>query len=239
MDTRFAFDIVPQPTEDTCGPTCLHAVYRYYGDAIPLGQLIDEIPKLHDHSTLDAFLALHALRRGYRATLYTFNLSLFDPTWFSLSRSKFRKKLREQLEVKSGPKLEDATRAYIEFLDLGGRLRLKDPTPSLLRGYLKRGRPILTGLSSTWLYRAARELEDTRADDVRGEPAGHFVVLHGYDRATREVSVADPYAHNPHAEGLQYRVKMERLIAAMLLGVVSYDCNWLVIEPPAERSAQS
>lgn len=231
MDTRFSFEIAAQPTENTCGPTCLHAVYRYYGDLISLDQVIKDIPHLPDGSTLDALLALHAQKRGYRATIYSFNLNVFDPSWFELSRAKVRQKLRQQLEVKSHPKLEMATQAYIEFLKLGGRLRLKDPTASLVRGYLKRGRPIVAGLSSTWLYRAPRELEDTTVDDVRGEPAGHFVVLHGYDRDSREVCVADPYAQNPSAPGLQYKVRMERLIAAVLLGVVSYDSNLLVIEP--------
>ena len=44
--------ILPQPTETTCGPTCLHAVYRYYGDKISLPKLVDEIPYLEDGGTI-------------------------------------------------------------------------------------------------------------------------------------------------------------------------------------------
>ena len=32
--------------------------------------------------TLAVLLGCHALRRGYEATIYTFNLQVFDPTWF-------------------------------------------------------------------------------------------------------------------------------------------------------------
>lgn len=231
MATSLPFPITAQPTEDTCGPTCLHAVYRYYGDDVPLEQVIAETRFLREGGTLDAFLAQHALRRGYKATIYCFNLSLFDPTWFVLPRRKIRKKLVEQLEVKTGPKLGIATKGYLEFLEQGGRIKMEDLTPNLLRRYLKRRTPILAGLSSTWLYRAPRELDDTTADDVRGHPAGHFVVLHGYDKRAREVWIADPYGNNPYTEELQYTVKIERLIAAVLLGVVTYDCNFLVIEP--------
>ena len=28
-------DILAQPDDETCGPTCLHAVYRYFGEVPP------------------------------------------------------------------------------------------------------------------------------------------------------------------------------------------------------------
>ena len=74
--------ILPQPTETTCGPTCLHAVYRFYNDRISLTKLVDEIPYLEEGGTLAVMLGTHALKRGYRAKIYTYNLHMFDPTWF-------------------------------------------------------------------------------------------------------------------------------------------------------------
>ena len=50
--------------------------------------------------------------------------------------------------------------------------------------------------------------------------------------------MADPWAGNPFdGEARVYPVKIERLISAVLLGVVSFDCNLLVIEPPARGRA--
>ena len=63
------FDILRQPAATTCGPTCLHAVYRYYGDELDLCDLIPEIPQLDQGGTLDVYLACPALRRGYQATI--------------------------------------------------------------------------------------------------------------------------------------------------------------------------
>jgi hypothetical protein len=81
-------------------------------------------------------------------------------------------------ESRSDTKLKSAARAYVEYLALGGVIKFEDLTSELLRRHLKRGIPILTGLSSTFLYRSAREIPGTNeADDVRGHPAGHFVVL--------------------------------------------------------------
>ena len=231
------FSLEPQPNDVTCGPACLHGIYRYYGDAIPLETVIAELG-MHDGGagTFDVFLANHALRRGYRVTLFTYNLQMFDPTWFELPREEIRARLAAQAAVKKGwRRLQATSRGYDEFLSLGGRLKLRDLEPSLLRKFLKRGIPVITGLSATYLYRAMRDLPDTnRDDDVRGEPVGHFVVLTGYERETGEVLIADPLQSNPLTGSRYYAVNTHRLIGAILLGTVTYDANLLVIEPAAD-----
>jgi len=225
--------IEPQPDDATCGPTCLHAVYSYWGERISLARVIDEIPMLETGGTLAAHLANHALRRGYTATIYTHNLVAFDPSWFGEPGADIAQKLREQMKVKSKRKLHHASEAYLEFLSLGGQLRMQDLDRELLRRYLRRRVPILTGLSATWLYRSKREVGETKMDydDVRGEPQGHFVVVHGYDRKGRSVHIADPAPTNPLASSRRYQVGLDRLITAIHLGVLTYDSNLLILEP--------
>lgn len=207
-------------------------MYSYFGDVAPLTQVISETRMLEEGGTIAANLASHALRRGYRATLYTYNLTMFDPTWFSTPKVDLAERLGRQAEQKQDRKLRVATLGYIEFLSLGGRIRFEDLTTNLLRRYLRRGVPILTGLSSTYLYRCAREFgPKSDYDDVRGEPMGHFVVLAGYDRVRREVTVADPLHDNPGFESHKYQVNIDRLIGAIFLGVLTYDANLLIIEP--------
>lgn len=234
------FEILPQPDDSTCGPTCLHAVYRWYGDDLPLERVIAEVPQLDVGGTLGCLLGCHALERGYGATLYTYNLRVFDPTWFAPGAPRLAERLRTQAEVKGAQrKLALASGAYVRYLELGGAVKLEDPTPALLRRHLKRGQPILTGLSATFLYRAKREVPVTNQDDdVRGEPVGHFVVLCGYDADERAVRVADPLRDNPlgggeHGDAHSYEVPIDRALAAVLLGVLTYDANMLVIEPQA------
>lgn len=232
MSHRLPLDILPQPDDVTCGPTCLQAVYRWHGDELPLEQVIREVPQLPAGGTLAVHLACHALARGLRARIYTYNLQVFDPTWFSLEPEAFADKLREQRAVKPDGRLEDATEAYLRFLQLGGELRQADLTPALLRRYLSRELPILTGLSATWLYRTAREIPETNEhDDVHGLPAGHFVVLSGLDEQPRRVHVADPYDRNPMAPGRLYDVPLQRAVSAILLGTVTWDANLLVVAP--------
>jgi len=236
MKALLPFAIAPQPDEITCGPTCLQAIYRYYDDPISLEQVIAEVPMLSGGGTLAVLLACHALQRGYRATIYTYKLQIFDPTWATLDSTTLAEKLRAQLEHKHDPKLHVATAGYLRFLELGGELRAKDLTGSLLRGFLNRGTPIIAGLSATYLYRSAREYgPNCDYDDVRGEPSGHFVVLHGYDREERMLHVADPLKSNPLTHSQLYAAGIDRVINAILLGVLTYDANLLIIQPAKEK----
>ncbi len=260
MAEQLHLEILAQPDDTTCGPTCLQAIYRYHGDVLPLEQVIAETPKLEEGGTLAVWLGCHALRRGYRVVIYTFNLRVFDPTWFHglpcgeaehsrsahadpllPGKSRLRKdvstvhlieRLTAQMTVKSAEKLHEASRAYIEFLQLGGIIRMEDLNGNLIRRYLKRSIPVLTGLSATYLYGSPREYGmDCVSDDIRGLATGHFVVLCGYDKQRQTTSVADPYRSNPLAQDHFYEVGFDRLVCSILLGVLTYDANLMVIQP--------
>jgi hypothetical protein len=240
MENRMLIDILPQPDETTCGPTCLHAVYRYFNDETPLDRVIGEIRRLHHGGTLAVFLASHALRRGYKTTIYTYNLEMFDPTWFDEDGSvpDIADRLQRQMAAKDAD-YSIPTEGYAEFLGLGGRLKFEDLTTSLIRRYLKRGVPILTGLSATYLYHSAREYgTECVYDDVLGHPSGHFVILGGYQADTRTVSIIDPLHPNPMAPSHYYEINIDRVIGAILLGVLTHDANLLVIEPTRRTSSQ-
>ncbi len=230
-------NIHPQPNDHTCGPTCLQAVYRYYGDDVPLERVIDETAPLESGGTLAVFLANHALKRGYSATIFTYNLQIFDPTWFGDDPTVLPERLRQQAKTKPDPRIQVSTAAYLEFLERGGSIRFEDLTPELLLAPIERGVPVLSGLSATFLYGCARETGDHKLeyDDVRGEPTGHFVVLSGFDAKRECVQVSDPYHENPLFATHQYWLPVGRVMSAILLGVVSYDANLLVLERPARH----
>lgn len=225
-------EMLSQPDETTCGPTSLHAVYRFFNDMIELKQVINEVHKFEEGGTLAVWLACHALQRGYEAHLYTANLQLFDPTWFKSKRTSLRKKLLAQLEHKKERRLVRASHAFLDFLKFGGKVYLEDFTRDLIRKQLTHGYPILAGVSSTFLYRSAREYGDNSTpDDIRGDPSGHFVILCGYNRETKQVLIADPLEQNPYSRTKKYEVHIDRVICSILLGILTYDANFLIIHP--------
>lgn len=233
MDWLNDIRILAQPDDTTCGPTCLHAIYDYYGDNVPIEKVIKEVSSLEEGGTFAVMLGCHALKRGYRAKIYTYNLQLFDPVWFE-GKKDISALLKKQANAKkTRQKLNAATQAYLEFFKLGGKVLFEDLTPALIRKYLNQETPILTGLSSTYLYHSMRErVSDCKEDDIKGEPTGHFVIVCGYNKETRNVIIADPYKQNPLSDEQLYEVNINRLIGAILLGIVTYDANLLILQPP-------
>lgn len=230
------FHITRQPTDTSCGPTCLYSVYRYWGDSIELDQVIEETRTLPSGGTLGVHLGCHALRRGYSVNIYTFNLQLFDPTWFYRPEIiPERLQAQKSWKASDGP-LVAASDAYLEFVGLGGSVRMRDFDASLASEGLQDAQPMIAGLSSTYLYDMMREREpNDEPDDIRGVPQGHFVVFSDYDPASMTLHVADPYfsiyrGYDPCASH-HHRFPLTHVVSAVMLGVLTYDANLIVVRP--------
>lgn len=221
--------IKSQPDDITCGPTCLHAVYSYYKYHIPLGKLITAVHNLENGGTLAVFLGIDALKRGFSTRIISYNLMVFDPSWKSLSKEQLIVKLHKLYEARTSRKLRTAIKAYIKYLELGGEISFEMLNEDLLKKYINRNLPILTGVSATYLYDSKREYSvgnETVYDDIYGKPTGHFIVLQGYEKG--KFRVADPYTDKVRKEKY-YSIDSQRLINSILLGVVTYDANLLII----------
>lgn len=242
QEDRFAHELrvqrFPQPDDVTCGPTCLRKVYDYFGLQLDDAEVLGDIDRNEDGGTLAVFLGIAALRRGFAARIYSYDLRIFDPTWFRLGREELAEKVHARFPHLVDGKRLRAARAYLDFLERGGEIRFDELTPALLREIIDREHPVLAGLSATYLYRFARErqTDDERlvADDVAGEPTGHFVVIVGYEHWGRRFSLRDPSEHVPLAADGRQVVDGQRLINAILLGDVTYDAVLLELWPRGE-----
>jgi len=228
----------PQPDDETCGPTCLQAIYDYYGLRLSLDEVIGTVERSLSGGTLSALLGKHALQQGFNATIYVNDLSVFDPTWFykgNVDREFLSNKLIAQMGYKNDIGIVQTSRAYLQYIQLGGQVRLRTLCVALLKKYFDQNIPILTGISATYLYSSARECYTQQGvsfyDDIRGTPCGHFVVLCGYDEDQKHIVVADPQQGSSLSDDHYYTVHIHRLIHAILLGVFTYDANLLIIEP--------
>jgi hypothetical protein len=232
MDIDLPVRIERQPDYTTCGPTALHAVYRYYNDPIGHQTVIRETPKLPGGGTLGVHLSVHALQRGYEVDTWVCNVRHLDPTWFQQSTDLLAK-LKARFEAKrlsDDPRYGPALEAVEQYLQLGGKLKWGDLRPDLIGECLARGTPLLTGANGTYLYQCSRETE-AGPDDVRGDAFGHFIVLCGYRSADQTVAIADPLLDNPAHGTKYYRASVFRLLGAIFLGVGSDDGNLILIRP--------
>lgn len=229
-DLRFDIQISPQPTETTCGPTCLHSIFKYHGEKRSHQKLIDEITYTETGGTLGVNLGINAIKRGFQVDIYSHNLNVFDPTWFKLSKEDMIKKLNAQIQCKAGSRVSDASRHYVEFLKKGGAIKYSELTAEFLYETLQTCGPVICGLSATYLYMSERERNDTcEFDDINGFPQGHFVILSGMSGDLSTVEVSDPLSTNPFSEERKYQVKTQHLINSILIGVITYDANIMSI----------
>ena len=232
LDVELPVAIERQPDYTTCGPTALHAIYRYFGDPISLDTVIAETPKLPGGGTLGVHLSVHALRRGYEVDTWLCNTQHFDPTWFRqptdlLAKLQARGKAKGLVD---DPRHGPALASVEEYLRLGGKVIWGDVTPELIGSRLAMGTPLLTGTNGTYLYQCMRETE-AGPDDVAGDAFGHFVVIAGFRSADESVAIADPLLDNPAHGTKYYRAGIYRLLAAIFLGVGSDDANLVLIRP--------
>src|SRR5207248_10185342 len=100
----------------------------------PLESVVARMHRLKEGGTFAVFLGCDALRKGYRATIYTYNLTVFDPTWFNRRGVNIAERLLRQRDVKVDYRLQYATEGYLEFLNYGGRLRFANLSQYLMRG---------------------------------------------------------------------------------------------------------
>ena len=231
-----------QPDDVTCGPTCLRKVYDFYGLRVDVGAIAAALERNEDGGTLAVFLGIAALKQGFRARIYSYDLQIFDPTWFRLPSPALAEKIRLRIPHLLDAKRLRAAGAYIRFLEMGGELAFDELTPALLKSIIDREHPVLAGLSATYLYRMARERHDEETgnlfdDDVRGDPTGHFVVISGYEHWGRRLTVLDPSGHLPFSADGRYVVDAQRLINAILLGDATYDAVLLEVWPDGEGGA--
>ena len=134
MCESLGFLINEQPTHTSCGPTCLHGIYSYYEDNISLKKIIEEVSDFADGGgTLGVILANHALSRGYEVCIYTYNINVFDPTWFELDSQTLISVLVKRRDRNSISQKEFyALNSYINFLKCGGTIRMENLSISLI-----------------------------------------------------------------------------------------------------------
>lgn len=225
--------MISQPDGVSCGPSCLSAIYDYYAKPMPWDKIVQEINGLETGGTLAVFLGCHALQRGFKTTLYSFNLHVIDPTWMLLPQNLLIDKLRKQYNDTQDAKIKLTTAAYIDYLELGGAILFNEMSLEIISHYVQKKIPLLSGVSATYLYKSMRDYTDKNAtifyDEWLGSPSGHFIVLNGCDHKTQTVHIADPFFPNALSTTPYYAVSFSYWLHAFLLGMLTYDAELLAI----------
>jgi hypothetical protein len=101
-------------------------VYQYYGYDCDLKSVIRETPRNPDGGTLAVNLGIVAIESGFAATIFSYNLHVFDPIWHRLGSAALVDKLRRRQRAGRSQRQQRALRAYTRFLTMGGKLRFQE-----------------------------------------------------------------------------------------------------------------
>ena len=213
----------------TCGPSSLQQVFAYYGIKKSINQLLKEI-KLYKKGTFDGQLGLCALENGFKAIIIDYNLHAYDPTWFKLSKKALIKKLKQSLKHRKG-EYKTKVQWLIKYFEAGGNIKFEIVTPELIKSYLKKKIPVIVCLMMTSLYKEKRRITIKQKkgrrsikSDLKGKPAGHYLVVSGYDGD--KLFVTDPYYNIPYSKKGEYKISSKELIASILM----WNGSLLIIE---------
>ncbi len=221
-----------QPDDESCGITCLHSIYQYYGNQTTIDELRKAVVHWSTGGTVGVNLGRNALNHGFTAEIFTYNIKVFDPTWHQLPQKELITKLKLRQQKVRSNRQKKIISFYLDFIRLGGKVRFDDLNEKLIQDQFAKQRPIICGLSATYLYQEIRELPNGQENDIMGHPVGHFVIVSDYDPSKHEVQIHDPLRRNPISKTGVYTLPFQKFSNAVMLGILTYDANLLVIGKP-------
>lgn len=195
-----------QPTNNTCGYAALATILSFYKFKIKPEEIIKTIPVRKDKSgtefgSITPQLAAWCMNEyGIKSQIYSFDNLVLDISWGKLDNKSLVYKLRDFIgkrdaQIFSRFWADNYLKAYIEFLEAGGKLTIQPfVTTALLYELLKSG-PVFTNICSTTLRGEGRRrntgLRKSVLDDS-DRVLNHSVVIYGHDE-TGNFLVADPW----------------------------------------------
>jgi len=167
---RINLPILKQPTNKSCGTTCLRIVLAYHGIEISEKTISKNLIKDQEGGTFITELARFAKTLNLKATCFAYNLYLTDP---STDKNIDSQTLINKLEkLKNGLKdnwFLEMTESIINTISSGISYIIKKPNIYLFKSYLRQAIPIIISVNYTSLY------------NKQGNPfEGHNIILNGF-----------------------------------------------------------
>ena len=230
---------IPQPDGSSCGPASLKIALSAFGDDRSTTDIVKLITLYKGIGSYDSHVAIAAMELGYTPVIYSFNRRIFHPKWNNLSAGDLLEKLRlKRDKIKASMLKPDSdkvqlrkdlisTEGYISFMEHRGEIKLPPLSKDLIINHLKKGEPVIAALDMSYLYESVI-YED---DDFDPNHTTHFVVIYGYDPATNDFNVADPWYKIPlqNTNGLYVR-NADFIVNAILHADFTNDADIIVIK---------
>jgi hypothetical protein len=203
----------------------------FYGLKTTPQSLMPEITAFRDEGgqvcgTLTTWMCSWALRNGFGVELHCSDSELLDLSWATLEPEIQVERMKLAREVRTMTALtKDVIHkyfdSYIEFIQLGGELKIAPYISSvLIESLLNRG-PVICTFAYSTLYGVGRRtntaLRESIPDDLNGTTCTHAAVIYGINQHG-EFLIADPYLESRFTTAPR-----EAVVAA--IAAASYACE--------------
>lgn len=218
MNKQLFPNIKQKVTSNTCGPSCLEAIYRHYGKDRGLEGILEDLHITKEESTYGPQLARHLNNNGFKTCICSSDPNVVSPEWRNASVDSIIEDLKGWIIYHFDKKVDKIwikkALFLLFYLQEGGNLQVNDVTRSFLDKSLQEGNIILACVAESWIWKKRKISKVAKYDNIKGKVHGHFVVV--YEQEDEKYLISDPYPTNiQDKEGL-YKVDKDTLITSIL-----------------------
>lgn len=233
----YPLPLVKQDLQE-CVQASTVSLLAHYGIEKNTNQVKKEVPvyKTHDGKLLGSSLghiALYFQKLGFKTTIHTTDIQIFDRSWSKLVRPKLIENLKQRRQNIRHPIYDElAIKAifdgYIKFLEAKGKIVMPVISEKYLLSLLKNG-PIFSVVSYNFLNQTSKFSFDSQnqkhiKDSINGIPSTHAVVINGFNN--NSFNVIDPDLKF----GGKRQIKPDLLIGSIYLAETDYDNLLITIQ---------
>lgn len=220
-----------QPTNTTCSQSAMAMLFSFFGREFTPEEIMAMVPIIkndegEDWGTINQDLASWSITQGFDVDMYTADFQVIDLSWADLSKAQLLERMELAKSKRDIPALgrewsKIYMQSYIDFVKVGGRLRIRPYMTTELIDRLLPDSPLLICVCYNVLYGSGRSqsvgLRKSKSDDLNGKLANHSILIYGKDDSDNYL-VADPWE-----EPGTHAVEPERLLAAMTAAQMECD----------------
>lgn len=132
-----------------CGLACLLMVFKYYGHKKSLTTLKKDL-KVHKIGTYSPQLGTYLIKSGFEVELVTQHPALFTVYHRCLNQKDLLTNIKKLLEIETKQN-KTTLKYFVEFMKVGGKIRVKIPGVDDIQNSLKNNSPLIALLTSVFL----------------------------------------------------------------------------------------
>lgn len=204
MSKFLAISGISQPKgSNECGIAASKMIGDHFGLRQPYDAMKADLPYRPESGLYIYEIGSYFLKRGFKAEVVTMNTRFLNMRHQNASTAQLRKHV-EELKPQTGTdphfkNMGPGLQTITDFIDAGGKLTARIPTPHMIEQEIYRNRPVLAAVTTAFLY-----------PGVAIKHNEHFAVITGFDRRDFTFNDSASYLH-----GKPQRAKKSDLMYAI------------------------